>query len=408
MLDRLKNWFGWKGLTDEQFAQQQAALLEKTPVPVMWLFGKTGSGKTSIVRYLTGATTAVIGNGYRPQTKTSVQYDFPSPEDTIVRFLDTRGIGEAGYDPGEDIAALESRAHVFIAVVRVMDHALDEVVAALKRIRAARPSLPVVLALTCLHEAYPMEQHPAPDPFLSVAGTGATSGGSQDFSGLGLPPVLDRSLREQQRRFEGLVDRIVPLDITRTEEGFHFPNFGGTRFEEVLIELLPAACRQVILHLDDLRSSLKNLKEQRALPTILTYSSLAATAAAVPLPWLDIPVVISLQSRLIYVLADQYDQQMNVGVLTKMAGAVAGQLALRFAVRAPLKLIPVLGQTANAAMAFAYTYSLGKACCWYFGECREGNTPSPEELKEVWGKQLEQATNRWRESRSGSSSTSGS
>lgn len=402
MLDRLKNWWGRKGLTDEQFAQQQAALLEKTPVPVMWLFGKTGSGKTSIVRFLTGATTAVIGNGYRPQTKTSVQYDFPSPEDTIVRFLDTRGIGEASYDPGEDIAALESRAHVFIAVVRVMDHALDEVVSALKRIRAARPSLPVVLALTCLHEAYPMEQHPAPDPFLSVAAPGATTGSSQDYSSLGLHPVLARSLMEQQRRFEGLVDRIVPLDITPTDDGFHFPNFGGNRLEEVLIELLPAACRQVILHLDDLRSSIKGLKEQRALPTILTYSSLAATAAAVPLPWLDIPVVISLQSRLIYVLADQYDQQMNVGVLTKMAGAVAGQLALRFAVRAPLKLIPVLGQTANAAMAFAYTYSLGKACCWYFGECREGNTPSPEELKAVWGEQLEEATNRWRERRGSS------
>ncbi len=399
MLDRLKNWFGWKSLTEEQFAQQQAALLEKTPVPVMWLFGKTGSGKTSIVRYLTGATTAVIGNGYRPQTKTSVQYDFPSAEDTIVRFLDTRGIGEAGYDPGEDIAALESRAHVFIAVVRVMDHALDEIVSSLKRIRAARPSLPVVLALTCLHEAYPMEQHPAPDPFLSAASLGTNASSPQDFSSLGLNPVLARSLVEQQRRFEGLVDRIVPLDMTKTEEGFHFPNFGGNRLEEVLIELLPAACRQVILHLDDLRTSLKDLHEQRALPTILTYSSLAATAAAVPLPWLDIPVVISLQSRLIYVLADQYDQQMNVGVLTKMAGAVAGQLALRFAVRAPLKLIPVLGQTANAAMAFAYTFSLGKACCWYFGECRQGNTPSPEELKEVWGEQLQQATNRWRERR---------
>ncbi len=402
MLDRLKNWFGWNSLTDEQFAQQQAALLEKTPVPVMWLFGKTGSGKTSIVRYLTGATTAVIGNGYRPQTKTSVQYDFPSDQDTIVRFLDTRGIGEAGYDPGEDIMALESRAHVFIAVVRVMDHALDEIVSSLKRIRAARPSLPVVLALTCLHEAYPMEQHPAPDPFLLITATGATTGSPQDFTSLGLHPVLARSLVEQQRRFEGLVDRIVPLDITKTEEGYHFPNFGGHRLEEVLIELLPAACRQVILHLDELRSSLKDLKEQRALPTILTYSSLAATAAAVPLPWIDIPAVISLQSRLIYVLADQYDQQMNVGVLTKMAGAIAGQLALRFAVRAPLKLIPVLGQTANAAMAFAYTFSLGKACCWYFGECRQGNTPSPEELKQVWGEQLQSATNRWREHRGGS------
>ena len=34
MLNRWRNWFGWKALSDEQFAQEQAALLAKTPVPV--------------------------------------------------------------------------------------------------------------------------------------------------------------------------------------------------------------------------------------------------------------------------------------------------------------------------------------------------------------------------------------
>ena len=396
MLDRMKAWFGWRGLSDEQFAQERAALLEKTPVPVMWLFGKTGSGKTSIVRHLTGATTAVIGNGFRPQTRTSVRYDFPSSQEPIVRFLDTRGLGEAGYDPGEDLAAFDAQAHVVIVVVRVMDHALEEIVKSLRRIRAARPGLPVVLALTCLHEAYPMEQHPASDPFHSDAATESASLRTIDFTPLGLNPVLARSLLEQQRRFEGLVDRIVPLDITPPEEGYLPPDLGGDRLEQALIELLPTACRQVILHLDDVRSSLQDLSEQRVLPTILKYSSLAATAAAVPLPWVDIPLVMSLQTRLIYVLAEQYDQKMNAAMLTQMAWAVAGQMALRFAVKAPLKLIPILGQTANAAMAFAYTYSLGKACCWYFGECRQGSTPSAEALKEVWSEQLQQATERWR------------
>ena len=32
--------------------------------PVVWLLGKVQSGKTSIVRELTQATTAEIGNGY--------------------------------------------------------------------------------------------------------------------------------------------------------------------------------------------------------------------------------------------------------------------------------------------------------------------------------------------------------
>ena len=45
-----------------------------------WLLGKTQSGKTSIIRYLTGADDAVIGSGFRPCTKTSRQFQFPSPE----------------------------------------------------------------------------------------------------------------------------------------------------------------------------------------------------------------------------------------------------------------------------------------------------------------------------------------
>ena len=413
MFDRLKSWlgrtklFGGGTLTEEQFEQQRAALLEKTPVPVIWLFGKTGSGKTSIIRYLTGATTAEIGNGYRPQTKTSTRYDFPSASDSIVKFLDTRGIGEVGYDPAEDIAAFDAHTHVVVVVARAMDHALEDVVTSLKRIRAARPTRPVILALTCLHEAYPLEQHPEVDPFQrsvpapGTGGAGTSATEPADFSALPLKPELARSLIEQQRRFEGLVDRIVPLDITQPVEGYTLPNFGGDRLEQALIEALPAACRQVLIHLDDVRSSLQDLSAKRALPTILKYSSLAATAAATPLPWVDIPAVMGLQSRLIYVLADQYGQGMNVELLTKMVGAAAGQLALRFAIKAPLKLIPFLGETANAAMAFAYTFSLGKACCWYFGQVRNGSTPSPDDLNRVWGEQLQQATDIWQKRRKG-------
>ena len=394
MLERLKSWFGFRSLTAEQFEQQRRELLHKTPVPVFWLFGKTGSGKSSIVRYLTGATQAEIGNGFRPQTQTSSQYDFPSNDQPIVRFLDTRGLGETGYDPADDLKHFDATTHVIVVVARVMDHALKDVVEALRKIRAARPSRPVVLVLTCLHEAYPRQQHLNPDPFEPMLG-------HHDVrpSSLASDPELRRCLVDQEQRFEGLVDRIVPIDLTQPEDGFDQPEFGGLRLEETLIDVLPAACRQALLHLEDLRKSLKDLTAKRAMPTIIKYSSLAATAAATPLPWVDIPAVVGVQSRLIYVLADLYDQKMNADMLMKMAGAAAGQLALRFAIKAPLKFIPFVGQTANAAMAFAYTFSLGKACCWYFSEIQNGHVPLPEDLNKVWGEQLEEAVAIWRNRR---------
>lgn len=404
MLDRLKSWLGFGSLTGEQFEQKRRELLKKTPIPVFWLFGKTGSGKSSIVRYLTGATQAEIGNGYRPQTKTSSQYDFPTSDSPIVRFLDTRGLGESGYDPADDLKHFDASTHVIVVVARVMDHALQDIVEPLRVIRAAQPNRPVVLVLTCLHEAYPFEQHPDPDPFGTPAapstdrpaGASASSAIPSELTTL---PELRRCLVEQERRFAGLVDRIVPIDLTLPEDGFAQHDFGGRRLEETLIAVLPAACRQALLYLDEVRTTLKDLTARHALPTIIAYSSLAATAAATPLPFVDIPAVMAVQTRLIYVLADLYDQKMNTDMLMKMVGAAAGQIALRFAVKAPLKFIPFVGQTANAAMAFAYTFSLGKACCWYFGEIRNGHVPLPEDLNKVWAEQLEEAVAVWRKRR---------
>jgi uncharacterized protein (DUF697 family) len=383
--NRLKSLFGWQPLADNEFEAARMKLLAETPVPVFWLFGKTGSGKSSIVRALTGATAAEIGNGYRPQTKTSAEYDFPSPEQPVVRFLDTRGLGEAHYDPAEDLATFAAKAHLILVTARVADQALEPILVPLRKIRAAAPHRPVVLALTCLHEAYPIEQHPSPDPFTT----------DTDWPEA-LPGELHRMLVMQQGRFAGLVDHIVPIDLTPVEEGFQQPQFGLDRLEFTLQSALPKAYRQTLMQLHDVREQLQDLTERQAWPVILSYSSLAATAAATPLPWADIPVVLGLQTRLIYLIAELYDQPMRSDELMKMAGALGGQLLTRYAIRAPLKFLPFVGHTLSAAMAFAYTLSLGKACCWYFGEIKAGHIPTQDDLNAVWSEKLQDALQVWK------------
>jgi predicted GTPase len=83
--------------------------------PVVWLLGKVQSGKTSIIRELTQASNAEIGSGFEACTRTARVFDFPS-EAPIIRFLDTRGLGEVAYDADEDIAFCEERAHLVLAV----------------------------------------------------------------------------------------------------------------------------------------------------------------------------------------------------------------------------------------------------------------------------------------------------
>lgn len=371
-------------LSDEEFHRQQAEIVKNAPLPVFWLFGKTGSGKTSIVRFLTGATDAAIGNGFQPQTQHSRQFDFPSAEYPILRFLDTRGIGEARYDPQEDIAAFSRSTHLLIVTVRVLDHALEPLIEPLRDIRKEAPHRPVLLVLTCLHEAYPRCQHPAPDPFLEPATPEVVS------------TDLRRSLEQQRERFEGLVDRIVPIDFTRPEENFAEPIFGSDRLQAALVDLLPAACRQTILNLEETMRPLRDLKERQAMPYIFSYSTLAATAAAMPVPWIDIPVVMALQSHLISKLAKIYRQSLNGKTIAHLASSLSGRLLTRLAVRSTFKLIPVIGSAANAALAFAYMWATGRAWCWYFGELRAGNAPSEAEVQRIWESQLSTAEKLWK------------
>jgi uncharacterized protein (DUF697 family) len=188
----------------------------------------------------------------------------------------------------------------------------------------------------------------------------------------------------------------VPIDLTPIDEGFDQPHFGLDRLETTLQVALPKAYRQTLLQLHDVREQLQDLTERQAWPIILSYSSMAATAAATPLPWADIPVVLGLQTRLIYLIAELYDQKMRSDELMKMAGALSGQLLTRFATRDPLKFIPFVGHTLSAAMAFAYTLSLGKACCWYFGEIKAGHIPSQDDLNAVWSEKLQDALQVWK------------
>ena len=146
-----------------------SGMRERTPAPTFWLFGKTQSGKTSVVRLLTRADDAEIGSGFRPCTQFSREYPFPTADAPVLVFLDTRGVDEPGYDPAEDLKQFNDRANLVIVTSRLRDFAHGHLRDSLKTIRAADPQRPVILVLTCLHEAFPQQNHPQPYPFDPLA-----------------------------------------------------------------------------------------------------------------------------------------------------------------------------------------------------------------------------------------------
>jgi len=389
LLGTIKRMFGGGGDRPPDLDATLSELRTKTPTPVFWLVGKTQSGKTTIIKYLTGADDAIIGAGFRPTTKTTRRFDFPSAEAPLMAFLDTRGLDEPGYNATDDIAALDSQAHVVIVTAKATDFAQGNVRAALGPIRAANPSRPVVLCITTLHEAIPRQPHPTPYPF----------GDSTSGEGLlppDLPDDLRRCIEEHTRAFAGLFDVVVPIDITKAEDGFADAHYGGEQLKATLLKMLPDAYRQTLLRLKEATDALKDVHMRHAEHVILGYSTMAATAGAVPIPFVDMVIIPGIQARMATDLAKQYGQAMTNARFKEIAAAVGVGLMSRQLARQATKFIPIVGSAVGAAVGGASTYALGRALCYYFQATCEGHVPDAQSLKAYYQEQYTAAETKWK------------
>lgn len=331
--------------------------------PVLWLVGKVQSGKTSLIRALTGDPAAEVGTGFRSCTRSARVYDFPD-DAPLVRFLDTRGLGEAGYDPAADLAVLSGRAHMIVAVARAMDLHQEAVLAPLRQVRRTHPDWPVLLVQTCLHEGYPAGQDHPPYEALD------RSPGLED---------LQRCRSEQAQAFRALPGTgpvaVVAVDFTPEEEGFEPSLYGLDALLAALERLAPGRLSAILA---DLRRPVDDPRRQRARPHILSYAGVAAASDAVPL--MGLVSVPALQGKLLHSLGRIYgvewDRRSLAAFLAALGSGTLAGLGLSHGARQLAKLVPGYGQTAGAAAAatasFVVTYALGHAACHYLVRLHEG------------------------------------
>lgn len=353
--------------------------------PVVWLLGKVQSGKTSIIRTLTHASDAEIGSGFRACTKTARVFDFPA-EAPIIRFLDTRGLGEVAYDAADDIAFCESRSHLILAVVKGLDLEQQAVLDVLAAVKRRHPEWPVVVAQTSLHEGYQAGQgHEVPYPFAAAIGASDA-----------VSPALVRALAYQRAQFEAISRKgalsFVPIDFTQVGDGFEPLDYG----REALIAALITAAPSAVAHsLSELPAAITAAKPRKPNAYILGFAVAAGASDAVPVAGMvAVPMV---QAAMLHQLARSHGVTWDRKAYAEFAGALGAgtltRLASAFGIRQLVKLIPVYGQTigatAAAAASFAATYAMGQAASYFLTMREQGR--KADDVSAVYRSALQEA-----------------
>ena len=363
----------WFSVSDERVAEILTTVREKLPTTEALLIGKPQAGKSSIVRGLTGVSAEIVGQGFRPHTQNTERYAYPSEELPLLIFTDTVGLGETNRNIQNIAKELESelkqetqRARILILTVKINDFATDTIQQVAKKLRQEYSHVPCLLAVTCLHEVYPseVEDHPEYPP---------------DYE------TLNRAFEAIRQDFEQLCDRAVLIDFTLEEDGYNPTFYGLQALTDALAELLPEAESRTIYQLlnNNAGNELGNLYRDTARRYLVAFSTMAATLAAVPLPFATMPVLTALQISLVGLLGKLYGQTLSPSQAGGIASAIAGGFFAQAIGRELVKFIPGFGSVIAASWAAAYTWSLGEGACVYFGDLMGGKKPDPNKIQSV-------------------------
>ena len=343
--------------------------------PIVWMIGKVQSGKTSIVRAITHSSDAEIGNGFQACTLSARVFDFP-PDAPILRFLDTRGLGEVAYDPTEDLNFAESRTQLLLVTMRAMDMAQDAVIAVVVEVRKRHPTWPIVVAQTCLHEGYgPNQTHSIPYPFAAAQSNQAAV--HARF------PDLWRCLMHQRQllaRLPGTAEiAFVPIDFTTPADMMPPADYGLDALCAALVRAAPETMRAALLTLPSVAI---DPHARLADPIIMGHAMAAAGSDLVPVPGAGAVAVSAIQARLLQRLGQihgiSWDRRALAELATALGSGVAVRTLIGMGARQLVKFIPVYGQTiaaaTSAAMSFAVTFALGKAASYFLTRRQQGLT----------------------------------
>ena len=193
----------------------------------------------------------------------------------------------------------------------------------------------------------------------------------------------------------------MPLDFTFADHGqrvYEPADYGLDALWGAIEAAMPLGLREMVRNNIAVRKRLHDTYFDAAHPHVLVYAGAAGGAGAIPVPYIDMPVVLAIQAKLFHTIGAIYGQPMNVQQMAAIASGLGIGYFARFGVRELAKLIPVpgVGSAISGVFAMASTYGLGIALCEYFGHVRDGNVPDAKMFRGWYQEAFAAAKQRFR------------
>ncbi len=318
------------------------------------IFGKTGTGKSTLINAVFGSEVASTGIG-EPVTQGSHLY---VDKVGTLGVMDTRGL-EIGRDDGALIKELRQvvrdlrkkpmseQIHCAWYCVRGMDRRFEE--SEEKFVRAlVELEIPVLLVLTQV----PMRDGVFHPDAVSLA---------RHIEGLKLPiiggrPFMTYAMRDQ---FSGQ------------------PPYGLSEVLQATFHAVPEAVQAALVAAQRIDLDAKARSAQAFIGATVTA---AAAAAATPIPFSDAAILVPLQLAMMARIAQLYGMGADRAAIAAVASTAVATTAGRASLTGLIKLIPgagsVVGGVIGASVASTFTFAMGQAWLAVCQKASGGGLPS--------------------------------
>jgi small GTP-binding protein len=145
--------------------------------------------------------------------------------------------------------------------------------------------------------------------------------------------------------------------------------------------LLPAIVEAHPWMATALGRALPSYRRQLSRKIIRNASVLNGIIAAVPIPILDIPILMTSQVQLVLRIAAVYGESLSVRHARELLTTMAGSVALRYLASELGTLIPVVGWLASGIVVGLGTWATGRVAVAYF---EAGRRLSGEQLRQMY------------------------